>query len=238
MNYTILRENNLFTITNTGVDLIYITVYVQTFCGSNQWDILIPEQSTDDVLQITLPNKDNLYKIVISDKKNSTETIYVSIYSEFLKSFVDSVNNILCGCPCEECDDCDKKEKDYLSAITKLLSYNIINNGIYNQYLTATNDCIKCNILDSNQCVLMKETILGNADNTLLMKQLIAYYYLVFYYTDLSLNNGSNIVTEKYNFNNIVKCIKKLGLDIDCIKDAIHIEPQGIYTFEFNNTFM
>jgi hypothetical protein len=233
MGYTIVRENNVFTIANTGTNALYVTVYIQTFCGSNQWEVLIPEQFTNYTLQVTLPNTDNLYKIVITDKEDLYETI-----NEFLKSFVISVHTILCGCPCEECDDCDKKEKDYLSAITKLLSYNIINGGIYNKYLTATNDCIKCSVLDSNQCILLKETILGNANNTLLMKQLIAYYYLVFYYTDLSLNNSSTIVTERYNFNNIIQCIRKLGITEMCIKDAIYTQPQGIYTYEFNNTFM
>jgi hypothetical protein len=239
MAYTITRNNNVFTINTNGGNALYITVYTQTFCGSNQWEVLIPEQFTNDTINITLPNKDDLYKIVITDKQGMTENHDVAIYSEFLKSFVEDVHHVLCGCPCEECDDCNKKEKDYLSALIKLLSYNVINGGIYNQYLTATNHCVKCNVLDTNQCLLLHETMLGNSDNTLLMKQIIAYYYLVFYYTDLLLNNNSPIVTQKYNYNNIIQCIRKLGLNELCIKDnIITFEPQGIYTFEFNNTFM
>lgn len=236
MGYTITRNNNIFTITKTGVNDIYVTVYTQTFCGSNQWDILIPEQHTSNTLVITLPNKDDLYRIVVIDKQGMTEKYDVAIYSEFLKSFVEDVNYVLCGCPCEECNDCNKKEKDYLSALIKLLSYNIINGGIYNQYLTATNNCVKCNVLDTNQCLLLHETMLGNGDNTLLMKQIIAYYYLVFYYTDLLLNNNSSIVTERYNFNNIIQCIKKLGIDYNCIKDNIFVETNPDctgYTLDF-----
>jgi len=238
MGYTITRNNNTFTITKTGTNAIYVTVYTQTYCGSNQWEVLIPEQFTNGTLNITLPNKDDLYKIVITDKAALFDTINVSIYTAFLKSFVEDVEYILCGCACSECDDCDKKEKDYLSAIMKLLSYNIINGAVYNQYLTATNDCIKCNILDSNQCILLHETVMGSSDNTLLMKQLVAYYYLVFYYTDLKLNGNLSVVTERYNYNKIIQCIKKLGINETCIKSAIYTEPQGIYTFEFNNTFM
>ena len=238
MAYTILRNGNVFTVTKTGLNLLYITVYTQTFCNSNEWKVLLPQQINNGVLLLTLPKKDDLYKIVITDKLLLNDTYTVSIYTQFLKSFVENVHYILCGCPCSNCDDCDKKEKDYLSAITKLLSYNIINNSLYNQYLTATNSCIKCNILDSNECILLNESILGNADNTLLIKQLIAYYYLVFYYTDLKLNNDSVNVAEIYNFNNIIQCVRKLGINENCIKNIIIIEPERTYTFEFNNTFM
>jgi hypothetical protein len=238
MGYTIIRNDNTFTITKTGVNDIYVTVFTQTFCGSNQWEVIIPEQSTDNELTITLPNQDNLYKIFITDKQSVNDYINVSIYKQFLQSFVESVNDLLCGCPCEECNDCDKKDKDYSSTLLKLLAYNTINEAVYNEYLTATNHCIKCSILDANQCILTHETITGNSDNTLLMKQLIAYYYLVFYYTDLKLNNNSSNVTTLYNYNNIIKCVRRLGVDEMCIKNTIITEVHGIYTYEFNNTFM
>jgi hypothetical protein len=235
MAYSIERIDNNFKITTNS--LLYATVYTQTFCNSNQWEILIPEQSSITEINITLPKKDDLYKIIITDKLLITEEVLISIYTSFLKSFVEDVEHILCGCPCADYDDYNKTEKDYLSAILKLLSYSIINGAIYNKYLTATNGCVKCSILDANQCVLTHEMVIGNADNTLLMKQLIAYYYLVYYYTDLVLNNNSITVTGIYNYNNIIKCIKKLGINEDCIKDAVY-SVDGIYDVQFNNTFM
>lgn len=235
MAYTIVRNNNIFTITKTGLNVLYVTVYTQTFCNSNEWKVLIPEQQNNGILLITLPKKDDLYKIVITDKLLLNDTYNVSIYTQFLKSFVEDVHYILCGCSCSDCDDCDKKEKDYLSVITKLLSYNIINDSIYNQYLIATNNCLKCTVLNSNQCILLHESILGNSDNTLLIKQLIAYYYLVFYYTDLKINDNTNEnIMEVYKYNTIIQCIKKLGLDENCIKNAINLQTEGIFT----NIFM
>ena len=164
MNYTIERNNNVFTIIKTGLNPLYIAVYTQTFCNSNEWKILIPEQINNNILTISLPKKDDIYRIIITDKLLVNDIYNISIYTEFLKSFIEDVHYILCGCPCSDCDDCDKKEKDYLSAITKLISYNIINNNIYNQYLAVTNNCIECSILNSNQCILLNELILGNSD--------------------------------------------------------------------------
>ena len=235
MAYSIERINNSFKITTNS--LLYATVYTQTFCDSNQWDILIPEQSSSTEINIILPQKDDLYKIIITDKLLITDEVLVSIYTSFLKSFIEDVEYVLCGCPCSDCEDCNKVEKDYLSPILKLLSYNIINDGIYNNYLTVSNGCVKCSILDVNQCVRTHEMVIGNADNTLLMKQLIAYYYLAYYYTDLVLNTNSETVTQIYNYNNIIKCIKKLGINENCIKDTVY-SVDGTYDVQFNNTFM
>jgi hypothetical protein len=221
MGYTITRNNNIFTITKTGNNAIYVTIYTQTSCDSNQWSVLIPEQFTNDSLIITLPNKDGLYRIFITDNQGFNETLNIPIYTSILKSYIEDVKYVLCGCPCENCKDCDKQEKDYLSVLIKMFAYNIINEGLYNQYLTATNDCIKCNILDANQCILLNESILGDSSNTELMKQIIAYYYLVFYFTDLKLNNNSQTITNTYQYNEILKCIKKLGININCITNNI-----------------
>lgn len=220
MGYTITRNDNIITITKTGINTIYVTVYIQTYCDSNVWEVIIPRQSTDDTLSITLPNRDDLYRLYIEDDRTVYTKNYVYRYTNFLESLIEDIKYTLCGCACS---DCGKNEKDYLSTILKLLSYNIINGSIYNEFLTSTNDCVKCNVLDTNQCLLLNETVLGASDNTLLMKQLIAYYYLVFYYVDLRLNDNSHIITQRYDYDNIIQCIKKLGIDELCIKDNILI---------------
>ena len=221
MAYTITRNNNVFTINTNGGNALYITVYIETFCNSFEWDVLIPEQFTNDILTIDLPNKDNLYKIVITDKEHLYNEHKIPIYTNFLKSYIEDVKYILCGCPCENCEDCNKEEKDYLSVLVKMFAYNSINENLYNTYFNITNLCIKCDILDLNQCMLLNETILGDGDNKELMKKTIAYYYLVFYFTDLKLNNNSQIITDIYQYKEILKCIKKLSINIDCIKNII-----------------
>lgn len=222
MEYTVTRNNNIFTIINTSANTLYVTVYVETYCGSEEWQEIIPEQTINTTLSITIPNRDNLYKLFITDKISLNDELKVPIYGKLLISFIEDVKYVLCGCPCENCEDCNKNKKDYLFSLVKMFAYNSINESLYNEYLTSTNDCIRCNILDINQCILLNETILGNSDNTLLMKQIIAYYYLVFYFVDLKINNNSETVTELYQYNEIVKCIKKLGIDINCIKENIN----------------
>ena len=125
MVYTITRNMNTFTIDNNSLDVLYATVYVQTYCGSNQWEILIPEQSFTSTITLTIPDKDDLYKIFISDKNTLFDEINISIFKEYLKSFVESVKDLLCGCPCQDCD-CNETDKDLSSVLLKLLSYNII----------------------------------------------------------------------------------------------------------------
>lgn len=239
MGYLLTRDSNEFTIMRTGPDDLFVTVYVQTHCDLNEFEVVIPEQQVDVQVVITLPEKDGLYKILISDKDTLNEEILVASYKEFLGSLIDGIKYVLCGCKCDDCDDCGKSQKDYLSVLVKMFAYNVINDGIYTQFLMATNNCVKCNILDINQCLLINETILGNADNSLLMKQIIAYYYLVYYYTDLKINNqNTDEVNQLYDYKNIIKCIKKLGIDENCINENIVLESlEGIFTFEFNTTF-
>lgn len=239
MGYILTRDGNSFTVLKTGEGDLYVTVYAQSNCQLDEYEVVIAEQEVLVSTSITLPNKDSLYRIQFTDSDGLDESTYVSVYKEFLKSLIEDIKYVLCGCACESCPDCGKKEKDYLSALVKMFSYNIINGSMYNQFFTATGECVKCNILDVNQCLLRNETILGNSDNTELMKQVIAYYYLVYYYTDLRLNQNSSNVTTLYDYKNIIKCIKKLGIDESCINGSIVIEePEGIFTVEFNNTFV
>lgn len=220
MIYSITKNNNTYTITNQDDEYLYVTVYVQESCESDEYEILYEEQSTLDTLTFVLPNKDNLYKFVLSDKKEDEEEVIIYYYDNLLNSLIEDIHYVLCGCKCKTCDDCSE-ETDYLSVITKILSYYMININAYNQNFLTTNSCIKCMLIDTNQCMLANELILGTTDNTLLMKQIIAYYYLVLYYTDLIENDNSESITLKYDYKNIIKCIKKLGIDESCIKDIL-----------------
>jgi hypothetical protein len=235
MAYSITRNNNTFTLITTS--LVYVNTYIQSNCDTDTWTLIGNEQSTSTTLQISLPPNDGLYKIQVTDKVNLDDEIFVTNYRKLLASVVEGVKYILCGCACADCSDCGKVEKDYLSTLLKLLSYNIVNGAIYEKSLLAANTCIKCDILDSNNCMLLRTLVLGNYDNTLLLKKLIAYYYLVYYYTDSVLNTDSTLVKTLYDYDNILGCIKKLGIDTDCIKDAVE-SVDGIYDVEFNNTFM
>lgn len=218
--YTLDRNKNIFTVEKVSGNDISVTVYIETFCNSDEWIEFLEEQLVTTTYTFTLP-ADNFYRITVTDEEELLENYDITIYNNFLTSLIEDIGDVLCGCECKGCDDCD--EKKYGSVFSKLLTYNIINNNQYFTNLEITNDCVKCNILEFSKCILTNEAILGTSDNKVLIKELIAYYYLVYYYTDLSLSDNSSSITELYNYTNIIKCINKLNIDINCIKDLLYL---------------
>lgn len=234
MAYSIERDNNNFKIVTDN--FLSVILSVQTSCDLSLWENVGLEQSGTSEINITLPVLDNVYKISINNQ-SEIEEIIIYKFDNFITSFVDEIKEIVCNCgSCNECEDCDKK--DYSSILLKLISYNILNNNIYTPYFLATNDCIKCEIFDINMCILLNETVKGNADNSHLMKKIIMYFYLIFYYVDLKLNKYN--VTELYQYKKMISCFKKIGINDTCIKNAILDGSENdfsIYNNNFNNTF-
>jgi len=145
-----------------------------------------------------------------------------SLHTNLLNSTVDNILSLFCGCNCQDCgDDCGKKDSDYSTVLNKLLSLNIIKDNYYTEAITQTNSCIKCDIEQGVDCELLQEKITGSSDNKEKIKKLIAYYYLVYYHKDLLESETPDEVTKQYKYNDIYKCIKHLGLDINCIKTKI-----------------
>jgi hypothetical protein len=221
MAYSTNRSGNIFTINNTGLDPLYVTVYKETYCSSDVWVEIFPTQTVTTLLSITLPTNDTTYKIHITDNFSIDDDVLVPVYNALFKAMITDINKVVCGCPCSTCEDCGITEKDYLSTISKILSYNMLI-GLYLQPLLETSNCIKCDIVDTTQCILLNDKITGTSDSKELLKKLIIYYYLVFYYTDLYTSINPSTISTLYDYNNIEKCIKKLNIDINCIKDTIY----------------
>lgn len=242
MSYTISRNGRRLTITKTNIPTLYVDIFSQVSCEEDECINCLGTPITTDIYEIVLPNKDSTYIVTIKDNIFIDDTHTFTVYDTFLKTVIEDIEYVLCGCKCETCDDCDKKEKDYLSAITRILTYMILHNGLYYKYLEKSNHCVKCGILDLNTCQLASEAVLGNSDSTLLMKQIIAYYYLVLYYTDFLFESDNTEKILSYKYMTMLKCIKKLGIDVECIRDSI-LTPEppivldGIYTKEFNPVF-
>jgi hypothetical protein len=68
------------------------------------------------------------------------------------------------------------------------------------------------------------------------MLEILGYYYLAFYYKDLSLaidTEEQEYIITKYKFVKISKCLKKLGIDTQEFNE----ENSSIFNNTFNNTF-
>jgi hypothetical protein len=235
----IYRNDNIFTASNDYDASIYITILEQTNCQENTFSVVTPRYTTINETGETfeLPKKDGVYKVICEDFFITNEYIYYH-YPNLFASLIDSIKESICDCKCDDCEDCDKT--DYSAVLTKLLSYGIINDNKYFDSLKLTAKCIKCDVLDTSTCNLLTEQVTGKSDSNKLNKKFIAYYYLVYYYTDLkSKSSTNNIDFEKlYDFKKISKCISKLNINSSCIKQSIYsdINP-GIFTVQFNPTF-
>lgn len=206
------------------VGSLTVTVYRLDNCNSNVWDVFIPQTIIQNQYNVVLV-KNFTYKIVIKRLINNIQVIInetiISYYPDYLNQIVNSTNSLFCGCSCKDCDDCNEEtDVELYNLISEMMSYLIMTNT-YNNNLIVSNSCIKCDILEINLCIFANKSILGKSDNILLIKQLLAYYYLIMYYTDLKRDVNSVLTNTQYNFNVILKCLNKLNISEKCIKDVI-----------------
>lgn len=220
MEYNLTVIDNIYTFVNEEQSTINLKIEYKANCS----DELIIYKDTTPVNTTTtfdLSKKDGIYVITLIHLEEEVILTIESYYNFFL-SMINDIHYILCGCnSCNDCEDCGKEEKDYLSAILKILAYDILKDGIYTRLVTNSDLCIRCNIIDINQCILLNQTVLGEADNTNLMKQIIAYYYLLIFNNDVEISRNIIFPLKDYKYSEIIKCIKKLGIDFNCIKDSL-----------------
>ena len=224
MWYKIKRDGNQFKIDSITIDTLYFTLYSSPSCDIEEnFCIVIPETEilAGDNLSFTLPSEDGIYKIHITNKEEKEDEILVPQYNVILSSLIKDVEYNICGCNCSNCQDCDGEQsnQDLLTVLFKMLSYNVVNRGKYEKALASSSKCIECEVIEANLCHLLNESVGRNIDNKRILRKLISFYYLVFYYTDFRVEDGSPEVATRYNFKKIYPCIKQLGLDIECIKE-------------------
>lgn len=223
MWFEIDRENNELTITNITNSNIYYTLYYTSSCDLEEnYEVFIVETTilSEESSTFSLPDQDGLYKLFLTDKGSLSQNIYFPQYKSILSSLVEDIDFVLCGCNCPSCSECDEEQDTLVSVLLKMLSYVLINKNKYEKTLLNSVNCIECNILDENLCYIIHESISGSYENKKLLKQIISYYYLVFYYTDLLLEKNETLIKLRYNYSKIYSCVKKQGLDIKCIEES------------------
>lgn len=231
MWYTIKRTKNIFTISKTGVNPVNVVVYKQDSCLNDTFVEVIPLQTTSTSIDVTLSKGDGVYKFVISSlvgRDVESVDILIPYYDGMLVSLIQDIDNILCGCECKTCDDCNDTDKNLSTVLLKLISYYTITSNYYSAFLDAAFKCLKCSIVDANECIILNEKVVGNSDNTMLLKRIVALYYLAFYFAEFKSTTDTNYINTKFNYEKIKKCINALGIDIQCILD--NINDMGLFT--------
>ena len=231
MFYTIERIKGVFKITNLTGYLMSVRVFKQESCLDNTFVECGVYLDFLDTKEIKILTGDGAYKFVISYTEviESVPTIVVKehnflYFDNLLYSLINDIDNILCNCECVSCDDCYNTDKEVSDTLLKLISYFTVTNKYYNGYFQAAYNCLECSIIDANQCLLINEKVIGKTENILLLKKIVALYYLTFYFAEYAqavTDEEKKYIDLKFKFLKIKKCIANLGINIQCIIDNI-----------------
>lgn len=225
MAYPITRTGDTILYSNQDNTTAQITVVIKSNCIEESSESFLVNPNSDWTYQLELDGEYHISIITDINVKDPDITTYIIIYyNNFLLSIITALENLFCGCGCNDCDDCI----DYdiiLESYYKVLTYYTLTANYYSGYINAVMSCVKCSILNEVHCIVNNEKYLGGHNNVSFLKKLLAYYYLAFYYAELEDDNEEEI-KNKFKYNTIIKCLK--GVDLDCIKQKI--EDMGLFT--------
>ena len=218
MFYSLKRSKENFVVTKTSQNPVDLTIYKQETCSDNTFVEIVPLQTITDSVEIALIQGGGLYKFVLSslvETEVRTVEVLIPYYNNILVSLIKDFERVLCDCACKKPDDCTHKidEQSLSDILLKVITYYAIANSFYCYFLNQTFERLRCMIIDESECVILNERILGSANKTLLLKRVVALYYLTFYFAELNLNSDKEYINEKFKFTKMAKCINLLGID-------------------------
>lgn len=177
-------------------------------------------------VKISLPNaygdfsKDyGLYKLHIR-VGNHYQFKIIPFYPNILKSLVEDLEKLLCGCPCNDCDNCTD-DSEYLNTSLKTMLYYSLSGNYYSDTFGKAIKCVDCDLDEKAVCMLLNEKIYGNSFNKETLKKILAIFYLSFYFMENFSNCDTEYANNIFDFEKIKPCLKKLNIDIECIKKQL-----------------
>ena len=212
LNYTYLKYKDTYTLENTGsVNLTYHVSKVTCEATTEiKTAVMVPGQITT----LSFP-VDGDYSVYLESSTQVGMPFIIKHYNHLLMSFISMVEGIVCGCSkCDECEECNKCE-DYLGTLLKAQAFNTLNYPVYQNYVNQITQDSLCVFSETVLCGLLHEKVYGNPEVKEAMLRLISFYYLAFYYQDKFLAVDAEekaYVTEKYKFDKIAACMRKLGI--------------------------
>jgi hypothetical protein len=212
LNYTYLKYKDTYTLKNNGsVTLTYSVSKVTCEATTEiKTGTILPGQTT--ILNFVVDGK---YSVYLASSTETGIPIIIKYYNNLLTSFISMVEAIICGCSkCNDCEECNQCE-DYLGTFMKAEAFNTLNYPVYQGYINQTTQDSICLFSEQVLCSLLHEKVYGNVETKEVMLRLISFYYLGFYYQDKFLAidvQEKAYVTEKYKFDKIAACMRKLGI--------------------------
>lgn len=220
LNFVYKNYKDVHTIFNSGIlPLTYSISRIE--CDSKEL-VKTAQIPVGETITLPLNYMDGVYSVTITDGIEEQILDDILYYNNLLLTIISNVEASLCGCKtCDECEDCNECSL-YLNTLNQVLAFSIVNNPKYSPYINLINEELKCDFSQVVLCMLTNSMIDGNQDTKNIYLRIIAMYYLAFYILDWIQSTDvdeANYIKCKYNSVKILKCIKKLGINIDEISD-------------------
>lgn len=223
--FDLVNYKDLFTLTNT--DSPTLTFKFQKLENCYDYSAVsgfedLPALENGEVFEFG-KLQDGEYQVTITQDEEET-TVTIKSFLELQKSMIEDIDLVLCGCDCDSCDDCATTCNDKLTTILKILSFIALTSPMYDAAIDRISECIKCTLGVDISCLLINEKVTGESDNSIVLKKIIAIYYLAFYFLEITSatdEEEEEYIRDKFKFNIISKCISQLGIDISEIEEKV-----------------
>ena len=235
LSYIQKKYKDVYTIENTGITEINYNIQIKECDSLNESKsgIILPGKTF--ILPINF--LDATYVVTLSDDDETQVLDDILQYNNTLLNFIDGTEELLCGCKkCNDCEECNKCDS-FLNTLNYAIAYFHVNSPKYNNYLNIFSNQLKCNYSQEILCLISQINLSGKIEIEKLTKLNIGIYYLVFYLLDLAQatdEEEANYIKDKYKSFKILKCIRKLGIDIDNFNEQL-FSGMTVYYWQLNN---
>lgn len=235
LNYIQKKYKDVYSIENLGITPINYFIQIKECDSLNELKsgIILP----GDTFILPINFLDATYVVTLSDDDETQVLDDILQYNNTLLNFIDGTEELLCGCKkCNECEECNKCDS-FLNTLNYALAYFHVNSPKYNNYLSTFSNELKCNYSQEILCLISQINLSGKIEIEKLTKLNIGMYYLVFYLLDLAQATDeaeANYIKNKYKSFKILKCIRKLGIDIDNFNEQL-FSNMTVYYWQLDN---
>ena len=235
LNYKQKKYKDVYSIENIGITPINYFIQTKECDSLNELKsgIILP----GDTFILPINFLDAIYVVTLSDDDETQVLDDILQYNNTLLNFVDGTEELLCGCKkCNECEECNKCDS-FLNTLNYAMAYFHVNSPKYNNYFSVFTNELKCNYSQEILCLISQINISGKIEIEKLTKLNIGMYYLVFYLLDLAQATDeaeANYIKNKYKSFKILKCIRKLGIDIDNFNEQL-FSDMTVYYWQLDN---
>lgn len=230
LGFSLKRTLNHIIIDNLSEDVNIImsaSLFLQQNCNNNSFKQVSETLVVEDVLTFDIPDMDGTYKLRLTFINEVGSFIYkeylFTTYKHLLKSFIYDVQQILCDSECEGCTTKEDKKLLESRVVLQMMSYYIFNKEFYKKFFDLGLNCVKCSLLNINNCNFVNTVFYGQKDeDDKLYKTLIGYMYLIFYFGEkYTYSCCPEQVEELFKTCKMMSCLQNLNIDIDCIETKI-----------------